>query len=137
MKTLQSFFLSLLCATSAVYAASVPPTFNFQNQRGSVLNIMMLDNHSITGTFTTAVASKTCPQAVNQTRPIKGYWIGNAVSFSVFYPDCGSVLSIIGNLSQDQTSLDTMSILNKQAEDVTTEGPGARFIGHDFYRVLP
>ncbi|RUR07319.1 avidin/streptavidin family protein [Legionella sp. km772] len=106
----------------------------FKNQRGSLLEIRVLDDNRIEGDFTTAVASKTCPQAIGIKRPITGYMIGNALSFSVVYPMCNSVLSITGNLDQDKTTLDTLSILNKQAEDIIHEGPGARFIGHDLYK---
>ncbi len=86
------------------------------------------------GDFTTAVASKTCPQAVGKKRPITGYLVGNALSFSVVYPMCDSVLSITGNFDKDKSIIDTLSILNKQADDIVHEGPGARFIGHDFYK---
>ena len=46
---------------------------------------------------------------------------------------CDSVLSISGNFDKAQKSIDTISILNKQAVDITHEGPGARSIGHDSY----
>ncbi len=135
MITMRNFVCAMLCVVGSVaHAAAVPHTLVFQNQRGSILKIKTLENHKITGSFTTAVASKTCPQVINQARPITGYMIGNAISFSVSYPACESVLSIVGNLSKDQSSLDTLSILNKQADNVTKEGPGARLIGHDFYQ---
>lgn len=47
---------------------------------------------------------------------------------------CDSVLSVSGNLDNEKTAIDTLSILNKQATDITREGPGARFIGHDSYQ---
>ena len=106
----------------------------FKNQRGSLLEIRVLDDNRIEGDFTTAVASKTCPQAVGKKRPITGYMIGNALTFSVVYPMCDSVLSVTGNLDKDKTIIDTLSILNKQADDIIHEGPGARFIGHDSYK---
>jgi len=96
------------------------------------LNI--LADNKIEGTFTTAVASKGCPQAVGKSRPIIGYLVGNAVSFSVVYPMCGSILSVTGNFDAKQTLIDTMSLLEHQATDIEHEGPGARFIGHDTYR---
>ncbi len=49
------------------------------------------------------------------------------------YPLCESVLSITGNLDNDQKAIDTIAILNKQAADIAHEGPGARFIVHDSY----
>lgn len=108
----------------------------FKNQRGSILELSVLKNNKIEGYFTTAVASKSCPQAINQKRPIIGYIVGNALTFSVVYPMCDSVLSITGNISKDKKAIDTLSILNKQANDVSHEGPGARFIGHDTYEQI-
>ena len=105
----------------------------FKNQRGSILELNILSDNKIEGYFTTAVASKTCPQAINKKRPITGYIVGNALTFSVVYPMCDSVLSISGNFDKAQKSIDTMSILNKQATDIVHEGPGARFICHDSY----
>lgn len=129
------FLSSLIVSTLlAPIAEAQEMITTYKNQRGSVLEIQKLADNMITGYFTTAVASKTCPQAINQKRPITGYMIGNAMSFSIFYPMCDSVLSIAGNISADGTAIDTLSILNKQAEDVTKEGPGARYIGHDTYQ---
>ncbi len=65
-----------------------------------------------------------------------GYTVGNALTLSVVYPRCESVLSITGNFSKDKNEIDTVSILNKQAEDIIHEGPGARFIGHDSYKMI-
>lgn len=108
----------------------------FKNQRGSVLELNVLDDNKIEGYFTTAVASKTCPEAIGKKRPVLGYIVGNAITLSVVYPKCGSVLSITGNLGKNQKTIDTISILNRQAEDITHEGPGARFIGHDSYKQI-
>lgn len=111
-------------------------TTTFKNQRGSILELHVLKDNKIDGYFTTAVASKTCPQAIGQKRPIIGYITGNALTFSVVYPMCNSVLSITGNISKDNKVIDTLAILNKQADDVTHEGPGARFIDHDSYKKI-
>ncbi|KTD74613.1 avidin/streptavidin family protein [Legionella waltersii] len=126
-----------LIATALVCqpALSAQKTLTFKNQRGSTLEINVLADNKIEGYFTTAVASKSCPQAINTKRPITGYWVGNAISFSVVYPMCESVLSISGNFDKDQKAIDTVSILNKQSVDITHEGPGARFIGHDSYTI--
>jgi len=62
--------------------------------------------------------------------------VGNAITFSVVYPTCESVLSVCGNLDNEKNTIDTLSILNKQAGDITREGPGARFIAHDFYQKM-
>lgn len=122
---------SSLCC-QVIHAA--PETLTYKNQRGSILELNILADNKVEGYFTTAVASKTCPQAMSQKRPITGYTIGNALTFSVVYPMCDSVISITGNFDKNQKKIDTISILNKQAEDVVHEGPGARFIGHDTYK---
>jgi hypothetical protein len=132
-----------LCFTTIISSAlvcqpiyAVQNNLIFKNQRGSILELSSLANNKIEGYFTTAVASKACPDAIGAKRPIIGYTVGNAMTFSVFYPMCNSVLSITGNFNKNQASLDTISILNLQANDITHEGPGARFIGHDSYKKI-
>ncbi|STY31005.1 Avidin family [Legionella wadsworthii] len=133
-------FKSLFCVTIAASSLmtqsvfAVQKTISFKNERGSILELNIQSDNKIEGFFTTAVASKTCPQAINQKRPIIGYMVGNAISFSVVYPMCESVLSVSGHFDKDQQAIDTISILNKQADNITREGPGARFIGHDSYK---
>jgi hypothetical protein len=122
-----------LAASTLLCQSAFANTITFKNERGSTLELNILADNKVEGSFTTAVASKTCPEAINKKRPITGYIVGNALTFSVVYPKCESVLSITGNLSKDQSLIDTVSILNKQSADVTHEGPGARFIGHDSY----
>ncbi len=123
---------TLLCQTALAEKNQI----TFKNQRGSILELNILADNKIEGYFTTAVASKTCPDAMNKKRPITGYLIGNALTFSVVYPMCESVLSVSGNLDKKKTAIDTISILNKQASDIIHEGPGARFIGHDSYQKI-
>ena len=133
-------FKTFFCITSLASTLICQSAFaeqkanSFKNQRGSILELNILPDNKIDGFFTTAVASKTCPQAINKKRAITGYIVGNALTFSVVYPMCDSVLSVSGNFDKKQQSIDTISILNKQATDITREGPGARFIGHDFYK---
>ncbi|CZG21267.1 TPA: avidin/streptavidin family protein [Legionella pneumophila] len=108
----------------------------FKNTRGSILELKTLSDNKVEGYFTTAVASKSCPQAIGQKRPITGYAVGNTVTFSVVYPGCGSVLSFSGNFTKKGNIIDTISILTHQAQDITHEGPGARFIGHDRFKKI-
>ncbi len=127
------FYISTIASLLTQSAFAEPNTITFKNERGSILELNFLPDNRVEGSFTTAVASKTCPEAINKKRPITGYIVGNALTFSVVYPMCESVLSVTGNLDETQASIDTISILNKQATDITHEGPGARFIGHDSY----
>jgi hypothetical protein len=129
----KTFLYTATIASLLLVQAAVAEQMTFKNQRGSTLELNILSDNKIDGFFTTAVASKTCPQAVNTKRPITGYIVGNALTFSVVYPMCDSVISFTGNYDKTQKSIDTISILNKQAVDITHEGPGARFIGHDFF----
>lgn len=130
-------FVTIISSTivcQPIYA--VQNTMIFKNQRGSILELNSLADNKIEGYFTTAVASKACPDAIGTKRPIVGYTVGNAMTFSVVYPMCNSVLSITGNFSKNQASIDTISILNLQSDDIIHEGPGARFIGHDSYKKI-
>jgi len=135
---LKTFFFASTIISSLLSQSAFAEqnAITFKNQRGSILELSILADNKIEGYFTTAVASKTCPQAINKKRPITGYIVGNALTVSVVYPMCDSVLSISGNFDKAQKSIDTISILNKQAVDITHEGPGARFIGHDFYNKI-
>lgn len=128
------FYASTIISSLLSHSAFAEPNaITFKNKRGSVLELNILPDNSVEGYFTTAVASKTCPEAINKKRPITGYIVGNALTFSVVYPMCESVLSVTGNLDETLSFIDTISILNKQATDIIHEGPGARFIGHDSY----
>ncbi|MBI2786749.1 MAG: hypothetical protein HYX60_10815 [Legionella longbeachae] len=135
-------FKTFFCATTIISSLLCQSAFaeqkviTFKNQRGSILELNLLSDNKIEGYFTTAVASKTCPQAINKKRAITGYIVGNALTFSVVYPMCDSVLSVSGNFDKAHKNIDTISILNKQANDITHEGPGARFIGHDSYKKI-
>ncbi len=53
---------TLLC--QAAFAEKNEITF--KNQRGSILELNILADNKINGYFTTAVASKTCPEAINK-----------------------------------------------------------------------
>ena len=132
---------ALCCSTlmaSALFCqpalAAQDSTITFKNLRGSLLELTVKADNQITGYFTTAVASKSCPDAIGTKRPIVGYTVGNAVTFSVVYPKCEAVLNFSGNFTKNQSKIDTISLLTHQSTDITHEGPGARFIGHDIFK---
>ena len=54
---------------------ATPQTITFKNQRGSTLELTVLPDNKIEGSFTTAVASKTCPQAINKNALLPGIWL--------------------------------------------------------------
>ncbi|MGQ3890038.1 avidin/streptavidin family protein [Legionella sp. CNM-1927-20] len=136
MKAKLSNFLLITFAVLSPSVFAAQKIITFKNERGSILQLNMGSNNKVGGYFTTAVASKTCLQAINVKRPITGFMIGNAITISIVYPMCKSVLSLSGNFDKNKQTLDTISILNKQSDNITHEGPGARFIGHDFYKRL-
>ncbi len=82
------------------------------------------------------MAFKSCQEAIGKKQPIVGYTVGNAITFSVVYQNCGSVVSITGNFVKNQKKIDTLSIINHQSDDVVHEAPGSRFIGHDRYHKI-
>lgn len=124
----------IILSANPLYAAQ--SSIKYKNNRGSELTINIGKEHNVTGHFITAVASKSCPQAIGTKRPIIGYVSGNALTFSTVYPMCDSVLSFSGNFFDNKKSIDTLSILIHQAKDIIHQGPGDRFIGNDtFHKV--
>ncbi|WED42736.1 avidin/streptavidin family protein [Legionella cardiaca] len=105
----------------------------FKNGKGSVLELSSTKEGALTGYFTTAVASKECQQVIGQKRPVVGFLTGNAFTISIDYPDCGSALSIVGNLGKDNKTLDTTWVVVHQAAVQRKKDLGARFMGHNTY----
>ena len=125
------FGLSLL--SQMTFAAQ--ETMIFKNHYGSILELNVTDNENITGFFTTQVATKDCPQVIGQKRPVVGFLTGNALTLSVDYPSCGSVLSIIGNLEKDKKTIDTTWVVAHQVASLNSEKHLlSRFIGHNTYQ---
>lgn len=104
----------------------------YKNTRGSILKLQINSDNTLSGYFTTAVASKECQQAIGMKRPIVGYIAKNALTFSVSYPECG-VLNFIGNIENKQTVIDTTAIVAHPSSQIEKEGPGARMISHDVF----
>jgi hypothetical protein len=111
---------------------AAPEPMVFKNNYGSILEISVADNTSVTGYFTTKVATKDCPQVINQKRPVVGFLSGNALTLSINYPDCGSAVSIIGNLKDDNKSIDTTWMIAHQL--ASANNLNAQFIGHQNYQ---
>ncbi len=109
-----------------------PNTLNFKNQYGSHLELTVGKQNALTGTFITAVASKECQDAIGQKRPIIGYIDGTAITLSVNYPSCGSILTLTGHINQKRDTIEATSILAHQMTSFT-QGPGSQFIGHNTF----
>ena len=123
--------ISLALLSQSLFAAN--DTMTYKNARGSTLTLAFGADNTLTGEFTTAVASKECQQAIGVKRPVVGYVAKNAITFSVNYPECGSVVSFIGNLEKNNTVIDTTAIVAHLSSEIATEGPGARMISHDVF----
>jgi hypothetical protein len=121
-------FFSLF--TQSVFAES--NVLTYKNTKGSILQLKINPDNTLTGSFTTAVASKECQQAIGMKRPLVGYIAKNAIAFSVSYPECG-VVTIIGNIEDDQKLIDTTALVAHPTNHFAKEGPGARMISHDVF----
>ncbi len=131
LKTLACLSVTTLFLSSLSFAAT--DTVTYKNARGSELKLHFSSDDTVTGTFTTAVASKKCQQVIGIPRPIVGYTAKNAIAFSVNYPDCGSVVSFSGNVENDKSLIDTTAIISHLSVQVAKEGPGLRMISHDVF----
>lgn len=127
-----SLAIGLTLTANAATAES--DTSTWKNARGSTLTLQFLDKNALSGTFTTAVATKQCPKAVGMKRDINGFIVKNAITISVSYPDCGTVLTFIGNIDKQNGTLETTSILAQQADQVFAEGNGIQLITHDSFK---
>lgn len=130
--------LKLLCYVAVITTLLSQTAFaennpiSYKNTRGSTLILQINQDNTLSGFFTTAVASKECQQAIGMKRPIIGYIVKNALTFSVSYPECG-VVTFIGNIENDNQIIDTTSIVAHSSKEIAKEGPGARMIGHDVF----
>jgi len=111
-------------------------TLTYENQRGSTLVLkghkLTKNTGTITGTFTTNVASKNCQSVIGKPTPIKGYYDGNAITISKIFPKCGVAIATIGNLEKNK-KLDMLWIVAFQGKQTETEDWNTRMIGHDIY----
>jgi hypothetical protein len=108
----------------------------YKNTRGSTLKLRMNPDNTLSGIFTTAVASKECPQAIGTDKPLLGYVANNAIVFSVSYPECGSIVGFTGNIEKNNSLIDVTAIIAHQTKDIGSEGPGARMISHDIFNQI-
>lgn len=115
-------------------------TFVLKNNRGSVLQLTKhfsndhINAGTITGTFTTAVARKHCKDVIGVPMPITGFFNGDAVSYSINYPTCKSVIATTGNFDT-KNNLHVLWIVTSQAENSETTDWNSRLVGHDDYLV--
>ena len=117
---------TLLCLP--LLAEATVPQVNYKNQAGSGLTLNFKEDGSLSGTFSTKIASRACQQYVDQARPIAGFYAGTTLSFTVSFPACGSTVAFVGTFTQNK-DLDTLWLV--------AGGTDGHAIGHDaFKRVL-
>src|SRR5579864_8493603 len=109
MKLKSVALFTVLALSSLAFAETERLTYI--NTRGSELVLEFSSDNTLSGTFTTAVASKECQQAIGMQRPIVGYTAKNSIVFSVNYPDCGSVVTFIGNIENNKKIIDTTALI--------------------------
>lgn len=126
--------MGLALVSSSVMAES--QVVEYKNQRGSVLSIQYSDNNSITGSFTTAVATKDCREAIGVKRPVIGYMAKNAISFSVNYPECGSVVAFAGNVEQNKSIIATTALIVHHSKDTAKNNASFAMISHDVFKKI-
>lgn len=119
-----------LSLTNQVALAQETTSITYKNARNSTLVLNFTDKDHVTGSFTTAVATKDCQQAIGAPRPVIGYILGNSITLSVDYPDCGSVVSFSGNLNADKSQIETIAIVTHQSSGTF----GSQFISNDIFK---
>ena len=120
------FIATLLCLP--LLAEATVPAVNYKNQAGSSLTLNFKEDGSLSGTFSTEIASRACQQYVGQARPIAGFYAGTTLSFTVSFPACGSTVAFIGTFSQNK-DLDTLWLV--------AGGMDGHAIGHDTFKRVP
>ena len=108
----------------------------YKNQRGSVLELIkqsgaVAGTGNLTGSFITAVGD--CKADMNVPVPVTGYYNGNALALSINFPHCKQVVTMTGNLSTDENSLNTLWLDAKQAVDPVRANWNSNVIGADSF----
>ena len=132
MKFRQMCFTGVVLSLLGMNVMAENNFLSYKNTRGSILKLQINPDNSVTGFFTSAVASKECQKAIGMQRPITGYIEKNALAFSVNYPGCG-VVTFIGNIEDNQKTIDTTAMITHTADSSSKEGMKARMITHDVF----
>src|SRR5579863_7148351 len=121
MKLKNIFYVAVFFSLLTQFAFAESSTMIYKNAKGSILKLKINSDNTLTGSFTTAVASKECQQAIGMKRPLAGYIAKNALAFSVSYPECG-VVTFIGNIEEDQKLIDTTALIAHPTNHFAKEG---------------
>lgn len=126
---LSAVILSLSLASQGLLADE---PITYKNKRGSLLELHFNPNNELTGTFTTAVASKECKDVIGAKQPIIGYADGSAISLSVNYPSCGSIVTLIGHINTNKDRMDIIALIAHQ-QSLFDKGAGTETITQDTF----
>ena len=142
MKKYLGIFFAAIFSCALGYAATQETgdaTLQYKNQRGSSLEIKLhnvSDNSgTVTGTFKTAVADENCQNVIGEAHLVAGFYTGNSIAFSMNYPRCGAVVSVVGNFDKKK-NIETLWIVANQAQDASGEDWNTKRIGHDSFKLL-
>ena len=108
----------------------------YQNQRGSTLTLQWQGDEkqtgTLTGTFITVVGN--WPADMNKPMPLTGFFNGNAVAFTVNFPNCKQIVSITGNVIKDGDEIPTLALGIAQNEYPTGKNWNSNIIVADVYK---
>ena len=130
--------IGMICvfSLSTLVHAQTPQTLSLKNQRGSTMNITLIDEGNSTGTikgsFTTAVGN--CQIEVGKPMALSGFYSGNAVTLSVNYPKCKKTIAMTGHFNADRTELDTLWMVAEESADPKGKNWNANIVGSDHYQ---
>ena len=134
IKSVLPHVLSTCLACSSVSALAAPQDLTgvWVNQFGSTLVLQRSTDQTLTGTFSTAVATtKAC---IGRLFPFTAVINDNALAFSISMADCGSpvVIGITGSLLTDDNDprIETLAVIQKRGEKAWNY----RTISTDVYR---
>lgn len=108
----------------------------YKNQRGSILTLKWHptegDTGYLTGHFTTTVGD--CPEDMNVSQPIKGYYNQNTLTLSINFPHCKQVLAMTGNIDENKSKISMLWVDAHVTSDPDHKDWNTNLIGTDKYR---
>ena len=122
--------MGFLLANHMVFAGQ--NTVLYENKQGSTLELNFTQQNTLTGTFTTAIASKKCQSVIGTKRPVIGYIDGTAITFSINYPSCGSIVTLTGHITPQKDIIDAITVIAHQTKTLTKD-MNAQLIRHDTF----
>lgn len=120
--------LGLALSSQALWAGSI----TYKNHRGSVLELQFSDKNQLNGFFTTAVASKECSDVIGTKIPVIGYVDSTAITISMNYPSCGSIVTLTGHVSANKDKINAIALIAHQ-QSLFAQGAGTETITNEVF----